>query len=50
MLKGQVRLENGKLRTQKTEVSLPAELASLGNQTLDHPYYWAAFTMIGNPW
>ncbi len=50
MLKGQVHIEKGKLLTSKIEVSLPPELANLGNQKLDHPYYWAAFTMIGNPW
>jgi CHAT domain-containing protein len=50
LLKGQVRLEGGKLRTSGIEVPLPPELAQLGNQTLEHPYYWAAFTLIGNPW
>jgi filamentous hemagglutinin family protein len=50
MLKGEVRLEDGKLITPGAEISLPPELASQGNQTLEHPYYWSAFTMIGNPW
>jgi CHAT domain-containing protein len=50
MLKGQVRLEGGKLRISRAEIALPPELAEQGNQTLEHPYYWAAFTMIGNPW
>jgi filamentous hemagglutinin family protein len=49
MIKGQVLIKDGKLITPKTEISLPSELA-LQNQTLQHPYYWAAFTMIGNPW
>jgi CHAT domain-containing protein len=51
MLKGEVRLEGGKLRTPGgADVPLPPELAALGDQTLEHPYYWSAFTMIGNPW
>ncbi|MBD1809258.1 CHAT domain-containing protein [Microcoleus sp. FACHB-SPT15] len=50
MLKGEVRLEGGKLRTLGADVPLPPELAALGDQTLEHPYYWSAFTMIGNPW
>ena len=48
MLKGQVYLENGKLRWLGGEVPVPPELTK--NQKLSHPYYWSAFTMIGNPW
>jgi CHAT domain-containing protein len=50
MLRGQVRLENGILTGSKGGVTLPPELARLGNQTLSHPYYWASFVMIGSPW
>lgn len=50
MIRGEVRLEGGQLRTPKADIPLPPELLSLGNQKLVHPYYWSAFTMIGNPW
>ncbi|MFE1746250.1 CHAT domain-containing protein [Coleofasciculus sp. H7-2] len=50
MLKGQVRIQGGKLLTPNGDVTLTPELAKLENQNLSHPYYWAAFTMIGNPW
>ncbi|MBD1893965.1 CHAT domain-containing protein [Coleofasciculus sp. FACHB-129] len=50
MLKGQVRIQGGKLQTPRGDVVLTPELAKLENQNLSHPYYWAAFTMIGNPW
>lgn len=50
MLKGQVRLENNQLQWSGGEVPLPPELAAIGSTNLSHPYYWAAFTMIGNPW
>jgi CHAT domain-containing protein len=50
MLKGQVRLEEGQLRTLNGSFPLPPSLARLGNRSLEHPFYWAAFTLIGNPW
>lgn len=50
MLKGQVRLEGGKLRTPKETIPLPPELASIKKQEFSSPYYWAAFTMVGSPW
>jgi filamentous hemagglutinin family protein len=50
LLKGQVRIESGKLYSPQGEVPLPPALAELGDRELTHPYYWAAFTLIGNPW
>ncbi|HEY9610281.1 CHAT domain-containing protein [Allocoleopsis sp.] len=50
MLKGQVRLEGGKLRTPNETIPLPPELAKIGKQEFSSPYYWAAFTMVGSPW
>ena len=52
MLRGQVYLENGQLQgfEQFGSIPLPPELARRGNRDFSHPYYWAAFTMIGSPW
>jgi len=50
MLKGEVRLQSGKLVTKNSNLSLPPELAKLGDKDLSHPYYWSSFTLIGNPW
>jgi filamentous hemagglutinin family protein len=50
MFKGNVRLEGGRLTTTRNSFPLPPELAQVGDPDLSHPYYWSAFTMIGNPW
>ncbi|MEG3858705.1 CHAT domain-containing protein, partial [Microcoleus sp. herbarium12] len=52
MLGGRVRIQDGLLRVEgvSTTLILPPEIAARGDRLLAHPYYWAAFTMIGNPW
>ena len=50
MLRGEVRLEGGSLVTPKGNFALNDELKRLGDQELTHPFFWSAFTMIGNPW
>jgi filamentous hemagglutinin family protein len=50
MLSGKVRLQGGKLVTPGDKIDLPAGLVKLGNVNLAHPFYWAGFTIVGNPW
>ncbi|MEG4406969.1 CHAT domain-containing protein [Microcoleus sp. MON2_D5] len=52
MLRGEVRLQDGYLvRSGNYEaLPLPSELTTRGDRNFSHPYYWAAFTMIGSPW
>ncbi|MEG3863024.1 CHAT domain-containing protein, partial [Microcoleus sp. herbarium12] len=51
MLRGDVRLEGGKLRgSSRGEVDLPQSLQGFADLKLSHPYYWSAFVMIGSPW
>ncbi|HBE60365.1 MAG TPA: CHAT domain-containing protein [Cyanobacteria bacterium UBA11149] len=50
MLQGKVYISGGKLMADSDAVPLPPELAKLGDQNFKHPYFWSAFTMIGNPW
>jgi filamentous hemagglutinin family protein len=50
MIRGQVQVDQGKLRSPNESMPLPPELAEIGTKDLAHPYYWSAFTMIGSPW
>lgn len=52
MLRGQITIRQGQMQTSafQAPLPLPAELANLDPPNLAHPYYWSAFTMIGNPW
>ncbi|MEA5578741.1 CHAT domain-containing protein [Anabaena sp. UHCC 0451] len=49
MLKGEVRITDKELYLSADKpIALPPELVNLGKINLSHPYYWSAFTMIGN--
>jgi CHAT domain-containing protein len=52
MIKGQVRIDNGRLilSNLNKELELPPELAKVNSGILSHPYYWSGHTMIGSPW
>ncbi|MEG3859536.1 CHAT domain-containing protein [Microcoleus sp. herbarium12] len=49
-IEGKLTIENGQLRSSRGEISLPASIPKLDSKDLSHPYYWAAFSMIGSPW
>jgi CHAT domain-containing protein len=49
MLQGQLKLGNSPV-SGASRGGWPPTLAALENADLSHPYYWAAFTMVGNPW
>jgi CHAT domain-containing protein len=48
LINGTVRIESKQLSTGNGALSLPAAIAQPVN--LRHPFYWSAFTLIGNPW
>jgi CHAT domain-containing protein len=49
-IEGKVNIENGQLRTSRGETPLPPSIPQLDGKNLSHPYYWAAFSIIGSPW
>ena len=50
MLQKKVYVENAQVRGSEIEVTLPPNTSEMELQNFDHPFYWAGFTIIGNPW
>ncbi len=51
MIKGQISIDNNQIQGAKeTPISLPEGTLPPRDRVLNHPYYWAPFTMIGSPW
>ncbi len=52
MVKGQIYVKNGQVEGLGVvgNLPLPTDSVDEAEQSLMHPYYWAGFTMVGNPW
>ena len=50
LMKGETRIENGNLINSRGEIDLPDEWDIPSEASLAHPFFWSAFTMVGNPW
>lgn len=50
MLQQKVYVEGTKVRGSTVEVELPIDTNEAESQNFNHPFYWAGFTIIGNPW
>ena len=50
MLRGEVMIKDGSLVWNGGSQPLPPELANIHFGNTHHPYYWAAFTLVGSPW
>lgn len=50
MLQGKIYLDRGQLRGSRGTVDLPRALSTSQHNDLSHPFYWAGFSLMGNPW
>jgi filamentous hemagglutinin family protein len=50
LLRGTIRIEPGYLTGHQEQIPLPPKLATTNSITFAHPFYWSAFTLVGNPW
>ena len=50
MLQQQVFVEGSRIRGSAVEVNLPEIAIHPEARDFSHPFYWAGFTIIGNPW
>ena len=50
MLRGDIFVEDDRLQGLAASRQLPDELTIEGQEDFKHPYYWAAFSLVGSPW
>lgn len=50
MLQGDVIVDAGQLTWSEGTLAMPPVLVEEARTILKHPFYWAAFTLIGSPW
>ncbi|MEM7066922.1 MAG: CHAT domain-containing protein [Cyanobacteria bacterium P01_B01_bin.77] len=50
MIRGDITVDAGELTWTGGSLTMPPVLANETRLVLSHPFYWAAFTLIGSPW
>ena len=50
LIQGKIYFKDNYLITPDNKIELPPEFGLENNLDLSHPFYWAGFTMISNPW
>jgi CHAT domain-containing protein len=50
LLKGETAIANQKLSITGGEIDVPTSWSIPKSADFRHPFYWAGFTLVGNPW
>ncbi|MEM7063292.1 MAG: CHAT domain-containing protein [Cyanobacteria bacterium P01_B01_bin.77] len=50
LIQGHTYIDQSVLKTSHKDILLPAEWNLPAVADFSHPFYWAGFTMVGNPW
>lgn len=50
MLTKKVFVEDSVVKGSGVQLNLPQEISDQQTDNFNHPFYWAGFTIIGNPW
>lgn len=50
LIRGDTHINHSVLNTSHETIPLPAEWNLPASADFSHPFYWAGFTMVGNPW
>ncbi|MEO0395785.1 MAG: CHAT domain-containing protein [Cyanobacteria bacterium P01_A01_bin.137] len=50
LIHGSTHIKNNILNTSQDNIELPTEWPLPTAAEFSHPFYWAGFTMVGNPW
>ena len=50
LIRGETHINTNALTTSQEPINLPRDWALPTSAEFSHPFYWAGFTIVGNPW
>jgi CHAT domain-containing protein len=50
LLRGNTTVRNQTISTAQGDIAIPRELGQSAATDFRHPFYWAGFSLVGNPW
>ena len=50
LIRGETHINTNALTTSQESITLPRDWVLPASAEFSHPFYWAGFTIVGNPW